>query len=372
MGEKIRVEASSDLELTMSRSEGNNERLGIRSEYPLDDMALGLFRGLGLMHLVAPYLPDKIQTDFTVIDEFQNLIGAMYAVEGRESPKFLLTKRPEAPLKIQNRLKADENRASVAYSGGKDSMWNLDWLLSEYGRENVLAVHIKGMNRANFADEYLTTLKQSQAWGFQLKVIDLLNSSKSFGKSVMRSRDMFIIGMIIPLALKFGASKVILEGRYSADDNQHNPFTTYESSWNQFNQILGGLGLPIEVVWRDRDGVLAVADLAMHHPEWLPLVVNCFSPKPHRRERREKWQRVAPSFPLFETQCGSCVKCREFNIGRIDNDPSLSMTTEGDIKALVADTISWTKQHEIDQADIIGGAFTTKLKMLARRFGLEY
>lgn len=250
-------------------------------------------------------------------------------------------------------------------------MWNLDWMIREYGLENILAVHVKGVNRVNFADEYLTTQKQSETWGFYLSMIDLLNSSRSAGKSVMRSRDMFIVAMAVPLALKFGASSVVLEGGFYPEDVPDVPFTTKESSWRYLNQMLSEMGVPVQAAWRNTADMQAIQDLAEHHPDWLPLVVNCFSPKPYRRERLEKWQRVAPSFPMFPTQCGSCVKCREFNIGRIDHDPSLVHTTWADLKAVVEDTLRWAKDHEKDQADIIGGAFTEKLLALANRYGIK-
>jgi len=182
---------------------------------------------------------------------------------------------------------------------------------------------------------------------------------------------MFIVGMAIPLALKFGASSVVLEGGFYSEDIPNVPYTTKESSWRYFNQLLAEMGVPVQATWRDTTDMQAITDLAEHHPDWLPLIVNCFAPKPHRRERREKWQRVAPSFPMFPTQCGSCVKCREFNIGRIDHDPSLAKTTPADMKALVEDTLRWAKDHEVDQADIIGGAFTDKLLALAKRYGVK-
>lgn len=370
----VTITTDNPISLTMHRPDANKERIGIRNEYPQTKLATTIFQSLGLMYLVSPYLPEKITTDFFVPITFQNLIGAMYESEGYDDPTFLLTdprlaKTREPYLAIDG---SDNSRAILTYSGGKDTLWNLDWLVRELGISNILATHFNRINPTVAAEELRATLRQQEYIGFPLHIVDLLNSSKNHGKSIMRARDMFLVGVTAPLAVNFGASRIVLEGGFWTEGTPDGePFTTYQSSWIYFNRTISELGIPTQAYWRDSNGMNAIEDLAHNRPEWLRLVYNCFSPGNHKPERRRKWQRVAPTFPLYETQCGSCVKCRELNIARIAFDPQVQEATPADVKTYISDTIRWTDEHKVDLADLLAGAFLEQLTTLAETYGLK-
>ena len=212
------VLASKSLELTLSRDGFNRERIGIESqhpsEYPENEESGKVFRWFALMYIVSPYLPEKITTDFSVPDPIRNLIGQMYRHEGHDSPKFLLTdaRLAKGGDNLKNVFSTSKDKAVLTYSGGKDTLQNLNWMDSTYGLDNILAVHFKGMNRVNSEGEYRMSVEQSRHIGFLLEVLDLVNGSKNYGHEIMRARDMFIVGLTAPLALRFGGSKIILEG----------------------------------------------------------------------------------------------------------------------------------------------------------------
>lgn len=345
--------------------------MGIRNKYPDTELSKTVFQSLGLMYLISPYLPGEITTDFYVPLIFQDLIGAMYESEGRDKPRFGLTDLNLAKTKEPHFRPNPPslNKVALTYSGGKDSMWNLDWLSREFGMDNVLAVHFAQMNHVAASQEYGATLNQQKRIGFSLDVIDLLNSSKNSGKNIMRARDMFIVGLSLPLALKFGASKVFLEGGFNPEGSpKGEPFTTYEESWILFNKILSSLGIPLKAAWRNSDGMNTVRELALNRPDWISLIYNCFSPECYKKQRIGKWKKVARTFPLIKGQCGSCVKCRELNIARIKYDPSVKKAKPEDIKAYIADTVKWSKEHERDLADIIGGTFNQQLSELSEEY----
>ena len=373
--EQVTVSAEKNLELVMYRDCGHRERLGIRNEYPETEATIGVFRSLALMYLVSPYLPEKITTDFFVPEVFRNLIREMYQCEGHEEPSFLLTdftlaKQKEPRFTFEDM--AEERKTVLTYSGGKDTLWNLDWLARERGLENILGVHIKRINKGVSTEELKASQRQHEQIGFPLEVVDLLNSSNNTGKKIMRARDMFIVGLAIPYAQKFGASQIFLEGGFYKDDSVKNePFTCYESAWKIFNDTLKTLGIPVEAAWHDSDGMNAVKELAENRPNWLPLIHNCFSPEVYKPERRRKWNKVAPTFPLFESQCGSCVKCRELNIARIAFDPSIKTANPEDIRTYIKDTIRWTKEHRLDMEDFLAGAFSEQLSTLALKYRVE-
>ncbi len=372
--ENVEISAEAPLLLKMHRREGNMERLGIRNEYEPTETAKTIFQSLAVMYLVSPYLPRKITTDFYVPLVFQELIGAMYEHENHDSPKFVLTDKNLLKAKepvFKNEKNVDKSRTVLTYSGGKDSMWNLDWLSRNLGMKNVLSVHFGNMNRVAASQELKATTNQGEKIGFPLQTIDLLNSSKNSGKNIMRARDMFIVGVSIPLALKFGASSVFMEGGlYPIGSENDEPFNTYEYAWNLFNEAFKSMDIPVEASWRDSTGMNAVKDLIQNRPDWLPLVYNCFSPECYKPERIKKWQRVAPTFPLYEHQCGSCVKCRELNIARIVYDPAILKATPEDVRAYIKDTCRWAREHKVDLGDILDGAFTEHLRLASDNFGV--
>jgi hypothetical protein len=225
------------------------------------------------------------------------------------------------------------------------------------------------MNKVSGVEEYEATLRQQKHIGFPLAVVNLLNSSKNHGKIVMRARDMFIVGLTVPLALEFHAGSVVLEGGFWPDENSGGqPFTTYESSWKLFNELLTQMRIPIQAVWQNCSGMKAVEDLLRDRPDWLPMVYNCFSPACFKGDRQEKWEKVAFTFPLYEGQCGSCAKCREVNIARIIYDPIIQKANWIDVKTYVRDTVVWARKHKIDQADVLEGSFTEHLHLAAEKY----
>src|SRR3990172_1882693 len=259
-----------DFELVMKGPE-KTERIRIEGEYPRHRLAEMLFSNLGLMHLVAPYLPRVIKTDFVVHPRMQDLIAAMYASEKRPRPVF---RTPVGSWDWPVLSRTDPRKAVVTYSGGKDSMWNLWWTQERYGEQNVLAVHIHGLNRGQSYEERYVR-RQQEAWGFDLQVISLLNSSRNFGNRVMRSRDMFLSGLAIPPALEFGAAKVVVEGRALNDPTAY--FTYQARNFQYFNRLLKELGIPVRVTWRVREELDTVKDIFVHRPDWMPHVCNCFA-----------------------------------------------------------------------------------------------
>jgi len=59
----FQVNFNSGFELIMDGPKGR-ERLKINGEYPNIVLSRCLFSNLGLMHLIAPYFPEEISTDF--------------------------------------------------------------------------------------------------------------------------------------------------------------------------------------------------------------------------------------------------------------------------------------------------------------------
>ena len=353
------------LELTLDGPSGR-EKLGINGDYPNTPLSQSIFSQLGLMHLIAPYLPNTVSANFPVSKPMKKLIGAMYQSENRKPPIF---KTPKSDLRFSS-PKTDVHKVAVAYSAGKDSLWNMWWAQEKFGTENVLAVHINGLNRANAPRERMYAERQRAKLGFNnFEVINLHNGSRSRGYGVMRSRDMFLVGITIPHALAFGASKIIIEG--FAETQPTEPFSGQASNMRFFSQILRELGVPVSVTWRNRQEMDVMRDLLEHRPEWVSHVCNCFSAPCYQPGIRRYWQRSTPTFSLYDSQCGSCVKCRITNLGRILYDPNIQLVKTEDVQTFLKNTANWMKINRERLADMIEGSFTREFKRACKQYNLS-
>jgi len=322
------------------------------------------------MHLIAPYFPKEIKTNFDVNKKVQSLIGAMYESERHNQPCF----RAEGnifnlDIPFKN-LSSNAERVAVAYSAGKDSMWNLWWAQEKYGAENVLVVHVSGLNKGVGSREAEYVRKQQQEFGFPyLKIINLLNDSKNSGHKVMRSRDIFLAGIIIPSALEFGASKIITEGFEDVDETEL--FSGKEENMACFNKILDEIGIPVQVAWRNQGEMECVKDLFLHRPGWMPHVSNCFAPPCYLVSLRRNWQKKFPGFPLYDSQCGFCIKCRIINLGRILWDSAIRDVKTEDVIAYLKDTAGWINANRARLIDMIEGSFLNTFKKACEKYEFE-
>ncbi len=361
---KVRMELDGT-KLTMHGAK-RRESLAITGEYPRSFLAEMLFSQLGTMHLAAPYLPNVIETDFFVVPEIRTLIDAMYASEHRHPPNF---KSPVENVAASFSLsKTNPKRVAVAFSAGKDSLWNAWWAQEKYGSENVLIVHVAGLNRSNASGERKYAELQAKKFGFKnFRIIELHNGSIETGFKVMRSRDMFLVGAIAPVAIEFGASKIITEGFGEATVKQL--FTGEEKNMRYFNGILHRLGIPIEVAWRNRKEMDVMKDLAVHRPEWLPYIHNCFAPPCYKPSLQRSWQKRTPTFPPLDSQCGSCMKCRITRLGVLlygehEINPA-------DAAIFLRHTEKWIGKKWSTHEDMLNGSFLENFRMACKRYGIK-
>ncbi len=362
----LEVNYRGNFELSMQGPEGQ-ERIKVKSKYPDTGLSRFLFTNLGLMHMIAPYLPHKISPNFWIASQMKDLIAAMYKSENLNPPLVHALDGLGFPF-----LNADSKKVAVAYSAGKDSMWNLWWAREKYGPENVLAVHIRGLNRGQTSEEFEYAKKQQKKIGFELETIELLNGSRNSGFEVMRSRDMFLAGIIIPVAIEWGASKVIIEGFAEADPREM--FTGQEKNMKYFNEILASLGIPVQVDWRsDRKEMDAVKDLLVHQPDWLSHVCNCFSNPAYKIFLRKSWVNRTPRLAriFYDSQCGSCVKCRIINIVRILYDSKMGRIPKQEIHTYLKNTAQWIKKKYPTHADMIEGSFLDYFNQAVEKYNLN-
>ncbi|HXK41023.1 MAG: hypothetical protein A3G45_00310 [Candidatus Staskawiczbacteria bacterium RIFCSPLOWO2_12_FULL_37_15] len=356
------------LALTMSgKGLQQCQSLEITNGYPEGELSSWLFSQIGLFHLISPHLPRVIETDFSVSPATRTLIENMYAFDDIAKPK-IVAPGCENPRFDVDRLcpSGSPERVAVLYSGGKDSMYHMALAQEQYGPENVIAVHIAGLNKGISSGEKRSAISQAAKFGFQnFRIIGLSNGSESCGAEVLRSALIFDPALVVPVALEFGATQIIREAPGSA-----RYFTNNSETIRWFNKrFLGSSGLPIRISWFKRPAGGVVKELILRRPDWIKEVHNCFTPTNYKIAIRRSWDKLTPTFPLFESQCGSCVKCRITRLGWLLYGEH-EISKEDGVK-FIKHTIAWAKTKWATHKDIMRGSFANYLDEACCRYGVE-
>lgn len=367
--EKLSIDADPEKFVLTMPNQIRTERLRIIGAYPRSDTAEMLFRSLGTMHLIAPYFPESISANFRIHPPIQELISAMYASEDMAAPSFrngsLGNSIPNSVL-FQRQKK---RRIVVAYSAGKDSLWNLWRAIEEVGKKNVLAVHIRNLNKNNGSRELQYTKIQQKMLKFpNLRVIKLINGSRNTGFRTMRSRDIFLTGLIVPLALEFEASEIWTEG--FAEETNTDLFTGRVSNMLLFNRTLHELHVPISIKWKNRLELDVVKDLYIHRPSWMQYVCNCFTIPAYQAGHRRNFEKTYPSVRLYPSQCGVCAKCKIILLGRILYSPDRIQMNPEEIRRLIKAIVRWTNKRPVHIGEVTGKSFFRDLTRAILRYGV--
>ena len=355
------------------------EHLKIRGDYPDTALSRFLFSQAGLMYLAASTLHKTISANFAIAPQFRFLMQAMYQWSKIPSPKI---KAPNASP-VFSLPPTSKQKVIIAYSGGKDSIGSLHWAWKKYGRRNVSVAHIDGLNKAVASKEWEYAKKQQKAFGLSnFRVIHLENGAKGNGYELLSAREIFLSALIIPYAIEFGASKVIIEGY----DDAHPalPFSLQKKNICLFNHALASLGIPVRTSWRYQRSNTSETDVMKEllevRPEWVPFLNNCFIKAGLRKKLRKNWKRFAPTFPLLPSQCGSCMKCRLTNIARLIHDPAIKNGTFKkkirikDVQKVISSTADWIEVHANPDewaTDLDWGCFEKAVNRAARMYASE-
>lgn len=348
-----------------------SEKLEVLSGYPTTREAETIFQQFGFFSIISPHLPTTVRTNFPVANSVRRFIGSMYASEGKPLPRFYCPAGGNEQLTIG--LGNSNYDALVTFTGGKDSLWNLMRAQDEYNR--ILAVHISGLNQSVASRERRYVEKQSGQIGFDLQIIEIKNSKSSRGWKMMRARNFFLTALAVPLAAESGASRIYLEGGLSVgEDEDGDSYSHRASAWESFNQILAGMGLLVKGDWYDDQQEMGrIRDLLERKPEWLAQVMNCLSmpvfvPGIRRNLLTKIGAKSERDFPLYETQCGGCIKCRTVNIARIVFDPEMDKVDRELVRNYLRSTLVWMNRKSEQVADFVDSSFYEVLKLAREKY----
>ncbi|HOX95840.1 MAG TPA: hypothetical protein PLI45_00445 [Candidatus Woesebacteria bacterium] len=327
---------------------------------------MGLLRTVMVAHLIAPFFPKIIETNFGVSDSV--FINELYKFYGYKPPRLETFDEINPIGSTQSSKETKIIEIANAHSGGLDSAFRMAKLMQ--GGKSVMGIHLRNLNnKGNFA-EYMASKQQCEEWGVPFENVKLRNSSMNNGFDTMRTRDFLLAIVAAVTAYQSGSSKVLIEGDMF-DDPEKGHFSENTDAWIMFNKLIKDANLKLEVEGVDPGDVETVGEVIRLEKslgiEILPLIQNCFSAVFQRPGIRRKWERVTPIIAANSSRehwCGSCVKCRRMTMGRIIyQDPRFADVPRSEVEYFVKDTYSWLKLYK-HNGDMVSASFLKHLASL--------
>lgn len=349
---------------------GVRRTMGIKNQdYPRSDLAQWLIPPFMAVQLVSREFPLAIEANFPIPMGVRTMIRRMYRWHDMEGPAIEAPRSASAPVLA---IPTDQSRIALLYSGGCDSLDNLRVLSEQYGPENVLCVWIDGINKGHeFLEQRFIPL-QKQKIGMPLSVVRLRNGSLTGGRKTMRARNMLLAALATPLAAEFGAGAIVTE--VQTDAESHRPYSSVPKHMLAFNREMARVGIDIPVTWPKNSTLDRVRTLIEQRPKWLEVMCNCFAEMQFHGQYRAINEKRYATLPLFDSQCGSCIKCRKVTLARILYDPKLrradSAESQEDVCAFLKQTVVWRRGKRGHAAEMVGGSFLLYLNEALSQYGM--
>lgn len=369
--DKIHICVSGEDQLDLNVMNGEKRRLALsehRDYAGVPEEGVGLLRTVMVAHLIAPYFPKIVETNFGISEK--KFIDELYKYYGYRPPRFMVSEEVKIVNKDTEKERPEKIDCASAHSGGLDSAYRLAKMMGE--DKKVLAVHLRNLNAKGNMAEYDASKEQCQTWGLPFEDVRLINNSKNNGFDTMRTRDFLLAVVAAVTAYPYGANKLLIEGDM-VEDPTISHFSENVGAWKKFNQMLKEVNLKIAVEGVDAGDIETVGEVIKLEKslgiEIISLVQNCFCAPFQRPGVRRKWNRETPEIAKNSSEhwCGSCIKCRRMTLGRLYyEDPKFANVSDEEVAYFVRDTYDWLKKYSHNK-DLISKSFLGHLEELSRR-----
>ena len=366
--ERIHIKVSGKDFLDMNVLTGEKRGLGLvehRDFAGVPEEGMGLMRTVMVAHLIAPFFPKIVETNFGVTEKV--FIDELYKYYGYRPPIFKMSEE----IRIEKQKEEGEDLQKVEYasahSGGLDSAYRL--ALMQEKKKPVVAVHLRNLNRKGNHEEFVASKKQCEEWKIPYELVRLRNNSKNDGFDTMRTRDFLLAIVSAVTVYPYGVSKVLVEGDMVEDPTKSH-FSENAGAWKMFNKLIAEANLKMEVEGVDVGDIETVGEVIRLEKslgmEIIPLVQNCFSATYQLPNSRRKWVRETPQIAKNSSEhwCGSCLKCRRMTMGRLlYQDPRFESVPKEEIAYFVKDTYDWLRKYR-HNGDLVTASFLKHLEQL--------
>lgn len=326
-----------------------------------------LMRSMMTAHILAPTMPEKIETNFDF--HFPELLYALYDYYGKKKPRIIKSEGQVIPEIRSGKISEISYKTATSHSGGLDSVYRIAKLLDK--GETPLAIHLKNLNAKGGYRESIASREQCESWKVPYVSVLLRNGSGSTGFETMKTRDLLLALIVAVQAAPNEIKNVLVEGGMGNDPSTTH-FSENENVWVWFNKLLKETGLDVEVVGVDPGDIETIGEILELEKKLkisiLPMVQNCFSASFQVGNNRRKWERETPKIAEQSSYhwCGSCHKCRRMTLGRLYyNDPRFESVSKNEKEYFVKDTYRWIKDYP-NNADLLSKSFLEHLEGLSK------
>ena len=292
-----------------------------------------LYYNVGVFYSIAPnYFPEKISLDRPVDIAVVDIINLYYSRVDLEPPT-IEQNGEELYEPISYRVSGE--RAVVGLSGDKDSVYALVKAIENYGKDNVVAVYVDNIMGICPEQERGACSVICNKIGVKLVSIKIKNSFKKHRGILNGAEISMATALIIPVALSFGASQVIMGTIQTEKDIFHVQPPTFSETVpviKLFNEFLSNIGLDIKMVSGVPDTKTPLIYLMENYPDIMKETVSCMMLSGFLASHRKRAIKNYPEFPFYQRMCGVCAKCMMINTFR--------MKYQDDVKELLSkDTV---------------------------------
>ena len=277
-----------------------------------------LYWNVGVFYSIAPnYFPEKMLLTRPIDHKIIDIINLYYSRVSLDPP-VILQDGEELYEPVPHTTSPD--KVVVGLSGGKDSVYVLVKAIEEHGKDNALAVYVDNIMGICPEQERAACNSVCKKLGVRLVSLKIKNSFKKHRGILNGAEISMAVALIIPVAVYFNASKVIMGTiQTETDIFQVQPPTFSETMpvIELFNDFLSNIGLDIKMVSGVSETKAPLIYLMQNYPDIMKETVSCMMLSGFLASHRKRAIRNYPEFPFYERMCGVCAKCMMINIFRM-------------------------------------------------------
>lgn len=286
-----------------------------------------IFYNIGVFYSVAAnYFPKTIYSDKILNGNVVEMINLYYKRMSLDNPCITNSNIIDFGTNFFKRKEMHENKAIVALSGGKDSVYALVSAIEKYGKDNVIAIIINSIMRILPVEELESSKKICDILGVKLVIVPIHYSFKKYRGIYNGAEISMATALMVPIAFEYGIKNIILGTLKSEKDIFQVQAPTISETGaiiDLFNRFLKDINLDIVVSSGVMDTKESLTYLMKNRPDIMSETVSCMMLSHIYRSHKNRALKKYPNFPFYERMCGVCPKCMTINIFRLRYEEKL-------------------------------------------------
>lgn len=286
-----------------------------------------IFYSFGVFYSVAAnYFPKVISSDKILNKNVIEMINLYYKRMSLDYPDIINSNIIDLGTNFFKHKKMSEDKAVVALSGGKDSVYALVSAVEKYGKDNVIAININSIMRILPVEELESSKKICDILGVKLIVVPIHYSFKKYRGIYNGAEISMATALMVPIAFEYGIKNIILGTLKSEKDIFQVQAPTISETGtiiDLFNNFLKDINLDMVVSSGVLDTKESLIYLMKNRPDIMSETVSCMMLSHIYKSHKNRAIKNYPEFPFYQRMCGVCSKCMTINVFRLRYEDKL-------------------------------------------------